>query len=41
MSHWFHTPQDTPEVATDLALLALQALLADTVQLLEANGQRP
>jgi hypothetical protein len=43
MSHWFHTPQDTPEVATDPALLALvaQALLADTVQLLEANGQRP
>jgi hypothetical protein len=42
MSHWFHTPQDTAEVSTHPALLATvaQSLLEDTVQLLEANGQR-
>jgi hypothetical protein len=40
MSHWFHTPQDTADVSTDPVLLArvAQALLDDTVQMLEANG---
>jgi hypothetical protein len=42
MSHWFHTPQDTAEASTHPSLLAqvAKALLADTVELLEANGQR-
>jgi hypothetical protein len=39
MSHWFHTPQDIAEVSTHPRLLArvAQALLEDTMQLLEAN----
>jgi hypothetical protein len=39
MSHWFHTPQDTAQVSTHPTLLAraAQALLEDTVQLVEAN----
>jgi hypothetical protein len=42
MSHWFHTPQDTAEVSTHPALLArvAQALLEDTIQMLEANSQQ-
>ncbi len=38
MSHWFHTPQDTPENSTHAVLLATvaKALLQDTLQLLES-----
>jgi hypothetical protein len=41
MSHWFHTPQDTPENSTHPVLLATvaKALLEDTLQMLEtADG---